>query len=175
MPRVAGNLKWRPIRQSLNLVAPAVAAQVDRVPTASVAAIDSALADTVVFCEAYDVAPGKSANCVVVAGRRGGEARYAAVMVLATMRADVNGVIRKELDVRKCSFAPMDEAVALTGMEYGGITPIGLPADWSILVDDAVLAAGDVVVGSGLRRSKILLPAAELLGLPNARQLRLAV
>ena len=96
-------------------------------------------------------------------------------MVLATMRADVNGVIRRELDVRKCSFAPMDEAVALTGMEYGGITPIGLPADWPILVDDAVVAAGDVVIGSGLRRSKILLPAAELLGLPNARQLRLAV
>ena len=133
------------------------------------------LADTAAFCETYDVAPESSANCVVVVGRRGGETRYAAVMVLATMRADVNGVIRRELDVRKCSFAPMDEAVALTGMEYGGITPIGLPADWPILVDDAVVAAGDVVIGSGLRRSKILLPAAELLGLPNARQLRLAV
>ena len=95
-------------------------------------------------------------------------------MVLATMRADVNGVIRRELDVRKCSFAPMDEAVALTGMEYGGITPIGLPNDWPILVDDAVVAAGEVVIGSGLRASKILLPATELLGLPNARQLRLA-
>jgi prolyl-tRNA editing enzyme YbaK/EbsC (Cys-tRNA(Pro) deacylase) len=68
----------------------------------------------------------------------------------------------------------MDDAVALTGMEYGGITPIGLPADWPILVDDAVVAAGDVVVGSGLRGSKILLPASELLGLPNARQVRLA-
>ena len=139
-----------------------------------VAQIDPALADTTAFCEAYDVAPENSANCVVVVGRRGGETRYAAVMVLATMRADVNGVIRRELDVRKCSFAPMDEAVALTGMEYGGITPIGLPADWPILVDDAVVAAGDVVVGSGLRASKILLPATELLGLPNARQVRLA-
>ena len=144
------------------------------VPGARGAAIDPALADTAAFCEAYDVAPENSANCVVVVGRRGGETRYAAVMVLATMRADVNGVIRRELDVRKCSFAPMDEAVALTGMEYGGITPIGLPADWPILVDDAVVAAGDVVVGSGLRASKILLPATELLGLPNARQVRLA-
>ncbi len=59
-------------------------------------------------------------------------------------------------------------------MEYGGITPIGLPGDWPVLVDDAVVAAGDVVIGSGLRRSKILLPAAELLSLPNARQLALA-
>ncbi len=132
------------------------------------------MADTAAFCDAYDVAPEHSANCVVIAGRRGGDTRYAAVMVLATMRADVNGVVRKELDVRKCSFAPMDEAIALTGMEYGGITPIGLPDDWPILVDDAVVAAGDVVIGSGLRRSKILLPAADLLRLPNARQLSLA-
>jgi prolyl-tRNA editing enzyme YbaK/EbsC (Cys-tRNA(Pro) deacylase) len=95
-------------------------------------------------------------------------------MVLATMRADVNGVIRRELDVRKCSFAPMEEAVALTGMEYGGITPIGLPSDWEILVDKAVVAAGEVVVGSGLRRSKMLLPATALLDLPSARRLSLA-
>jgi prolyl-tRNA editing enzyme YbaK/EbsC (Cys-tRNA(Pro) deacylase) len=110
----------------------------------------------------------------VVVGRRGGEARYAAVVVLATMRADVNGVIRRELDVRKCSFALMDDAVARTGMEYGGITPVGLPPGWPVLVDDAVVDAGVVVVGSGLRRSKLLLPAAELLALPDARQLRLA-
>ena len=62
-------------------------------------------------------------------------------MVLATTRADVNGVVRRRLDARKASFAPMDDAVALTGMEYGGITPIGLPADWPVLVDAAVLAA----------------------------------
>lgn len=157
----------------LDLVAKAVAGA-GLVPEALVATIDPGLADTAAFCDAYDVAPENSANCVVIAGRRGGETRFAAVMVLATMRADVNGVIRRELDVRKCSFAPMDEAVALTGMEYGGITPIGLPDDWPILVDDAVVAAGEVVIGSGLRASKILLPATELLGLPNARQLRLA-
>ena len=58
-------------------------------------------------------------------------------MILATTRADVNGVVRRRLDVRKASFAPMDEAVALTGMEYGGITPIGLPKDWPVLVDAA--------------------------------------
>jgi prolyl-tRNA editing enzyme YbaK/EbsC (Cys-tRNA(Pro) deacylase) len=155
-------------------VAPALAGQAPLLPTAQVASIDPSLADTAAFCDAYDVAPEHSANCVVIVGRRGGETRYAAVMVLATMRADVNGVVRHELDVRKCSFAPMDDAVRLTDMEYGGITPIGLPGDWPVLVDDAVVAAGDVVIGSGLRRSKILLPAAELLSLPNARQLALA-
>ena len=64
----------------------------------------------------------------------------AACMVLATDRADVNKAVRKHLDVRKISFAPMDEAVSQTGMEYGGITPVGLPPDWPILVDAAVAA-----------------------------------
>ena len=101
--------------------------------------IDPELADTAAFCARYGVALEDSANCVVIAGRRGGETRYAACVVLATTRADVNGVVRRRLDARKASFAPMDDAVALTGMEYGGITPIGLPADWPILVDAAVL------------------------------------
>jgi prolyl-tRNA editing enzyme YbaK/EbsC (Cys-tRNA(Pro) deacylase) len=170
----AGTLQWQALRDHPELAAPALAAQTHLLPAAQVASIDPSLADTAAFCDAYDVAPEHSANCVVIVGRRGGETRYAAVMVLATMRADVNGVVRHELDVRKCSFAPMHEAVRLTDMEYGGITPIGLPGDWPVLVDDAVVAAGDVVIGSGLRRSKILLPAAELLSLPNARQLALA-
>ena len=92
-----------------------------------VAPIDPDLADTAAFCAAYDVAPDVSANCVVVVGKREGEVRYAACMILATTRADVNTTVRRLLDVRKASFAPMAEAVALTGMEYGGITPIGLP------------------------------------------------
>ena len=174
MPSAAGNLEWLALGSHLDLVASPVVAHVAHVTDARVAEIDPALADTAAFCAAYDVAPESSANCVVIVGRRRGETRYAAVMVLATMRADVNGVIRRELDVRKCSFAPMDDAVALTGMASGGITPIGLPEDWPILVDDAVVSAGDVVIGSGLRSSKILLPATELLSLPNARQLRLA-
>ncbi|MHB1875492.1 MAG: YbaK/EbsC family protein [Streptosporangiaceae bacterium] len=95
-----------------------------------VAEIDPDLADTAAFCEKYQVSPAESANCVVITGRRDGAARFAACVVLATTRADVNNVARRVLDVRKASFAPMDEAVALTGMEYGGITPIGLPADW---------------------------------------------
>jgi prolyl-tRNA editing enzyme YbaK/EbsC (Cys-tRNA(Pro) deacylase) len=133
-----------------------------------VAEIDPAMADTAAFCEQYDVAPGESANCVVVAGRRDGQARLAACMVLATTRADVNGLVKRELDVRKASFAPMDQAVELTGMEFGGITPIGLPADWPVYVDAAVAAAPRVVIGSGIRRSKLTLRGAALASLPGA-------
>jgi prolyl-tRNA editing enzyme YbaK/EbsC (Cys-tRNA(Pro) deacylase) len=96
------------------------------------------------------------------------------VLVLASMRADINGVVRRHLDVRKISFAPQEEAVALTGMEFGGITPIGLPGAWPVLVDEAVVAAGTVVIGSGIRGSKLLVDAAELVALPTAEVLALA-
>jgi prolyl-tRNA editing enzyme YbaK/EbsC (Cys-tRNA(Pro) deacylase) len=140
------------------------------VPVSSVlaAAIDPELADTAAFCEAYDIGLDVSANCVVVAGKREGEVRYAACMVLATTRADVNTTVRKLLDVRKASFAPMAEAVQLTGMEYGGITPIGLPPQWPVYVDSAVVEIPSVVIGSGIRGSKIVLPGSALAGLPTA-------
>ena len=133
-----------------------------------VAEIDPELADTAAFCEAYDVPLAASANCVVLSGKREGEVRMAACVVLATTRADVNNVARRWLDVRKISFAPMDEAVSLTGMEYGGITPIGLPSDWPILIDPRVMDAPAVVIGSGVRRSKIVLPGSLLSVAPGA-------
>jgi prolyl-tRNA editing enzyme YbaK/EbsC (Cys-tRNA(Pro) deacylase) len=132
----------------------------------AVAAIDPDVADTAAFSARYGVPLDESANCVVIAGRREGVQRQLACVVLATTRADVNGVARRRLDVRKASFMPMDEAVAGTGMEYGGITPIGLPVDWPVLVDAAVAAADSVVIGSGVRRSKLRLPGALLAGLP---------
>lgn len=165
MPTAHGTLDWCPLTAHLDLVAPTVAAVASQVPQALVAAIDPDLADTAAFCAAYDVALEASANCVVVAGRRGGATTYAAVMVLATDRADINGVVRRHLDVRKISFAPMAEAVALTGMEYGGITPVGLPRNWPVLVDAGVVAAGPVVIGSGLRSSKLLIDGADLVAL----------
>ena len=136
-----------------------------------VAPIDPALADTAAFCAAYEVGLDESANCVVVAGRRAGETRTAACLVLATTRADVNGVVRRHLDVRKVSFAPQDDAVSQTGMQYGGITPLGLPAGWPVLLDAAVAAHPGVVVGSGLRGSKLLVPGQVLAASPAAQVL----
>jgi prolyl-tRNA editing enzyme YbaK/EbsC (Cys-tRNA(Pro) deacylase) len=153
-----------------DLLAEPVRAALDARPDAEVyvVEIDPQLADTAQFCAAYDVRPEISANCVVVAGRRGGEQRVAACMVLATTRADVNNVVKRRLDVRKASFLPMDEAVAATGMEYGGITPIGLPAGWPVLVDGAVAELSWTVVGSGVRRSKLALSGATLASWPGA-------
>ncbi len=127
-----------------------------------VAEIDPELADTAAFCERYGVPLEASANCVIIAAKRGGEVRQAACVILATTRADVNGVVRKRLDARKASFAPQENAVAASSMEYGGITPFGLPADWPVLVDQAVVAQPYVVVGSGVRRSKLIVPGTAL-------------
>ncbi|GAB3148430.1 YbaK/EbsC family protein [Micromonospora sonneratiae] len=172
-----GSLRTEPARTRPELLAPSVAAAVEGWPADAavavdsvlVAAIDADLADTAAFCAAYDVGLDASANCVVVAGKREGEIRYAACVILATTRADVNGVVRRQLNVRKASFAPMAEAVELTGMEYGGITPIGLPEQWPILVDPRVVATPYVIIGSGLRRSKIALPGPALAALPGAQ------
>jgi len=177
MAHVLGKLQTEPVRSRLDLVAAPVAAAVElwsaEVPVdvddVSVAPIDPELADTAAFCAAYGVALDESANCVVIAGKRGGVVRYAACMVLATTRADVNGTVRRLLDARKASFAPMADAVQTTGMEYGGITPIGLPPEWPILVDARVVAVPHVVIGSGVRGSKIVLPGPALGVLPNAR------
>jgi prolyl-tRNA editing enzyme YbaK/EbsC (Cys-tRNA(Pro) deacylase) len=133
-----------------------------------VAEIDPELADTAAFCAAYQVAPEQSANCVLIAGKREGELRYAACVILATTKADVNGAVRRYLNTRKASFAPMDAAVAESRMEYGGITPIGLPEGWPILIDARVIGVPDAVVGSGLRRSKLVLPGSALAALPGA-------
>ncbi|GHC73950.1 hypothetical protein GCM10007079_08440 [Nocardiopsis terrae] len=137
------------------------------------ASIDPDLADTAEFCEAYGLALDTSANCVVLSAKRGGEVTYAACMVLATDRADVNGVLRRHLGARKASFAPMDEATGLTGMEYGGITPFGVPRGWPILVDKRVYDTPWVVVGSGLRGSKLRVPGPLLAELPGAEVLSL--
>ncbi|HEV2087280.1 MAG TPA: YbaK/EbsC family protein [Cryptosporangiaceae bacterium] len=167
-------LDWKPAADHPELLAPpvaSVAAGWQGPGPLDVAEIDPAAADTEAFCARYGVRPDQSANCVVVAGRRGGETRHAAVMVLATTRADVNGLVRRHLDVRKVSFAPLEEVVAATGMEYGGVTPLGLPAQWPVLLDRAVAAAPWLVVGSGLRGSKLALSGAALAALPRAEVL----
>jgi prolyl-tRNA editing enzyme YbaK/EbsC (Cys-tRNA(Pro) deacylase) len=130
---------------------------------------DPEKADTAVFVEHYgEDLVGTSANCVVVAAKRGGERTLAACVVLSTTRVDVNGTVRRQLGARKASFAPMDTAVEETGMEYGGITPIGLPAGWPLLIDAAVAGLDWTLIGSGRRRGKLIVPGKALAALPGA-------
>jgi prolyl-tRNA editing enzyme YbaK/EbsC (Cys-tRNA(Pro) deacylase) len=169
---VLGTLPWQPAADHPELLGAPVAAALPSLPRpAWVAEIDEDLADTAAFTDAYQVPPAASANCVVVAARRAGQTTLAACVVLATTRADVNGLVRRHLDARKASFAPQDVAVAESGMAYGGITPIGLPAGWPVLIDAAVASAEFVVIGSGTRGSKLAVPGALLAELPGAQVL----
>jgi len=172
-----GNLDWTsPAEAADHLAAPVLAAlQAGQLPGARVAVIDPTLADTAAFCERYDVSLKASANCVVVHGRRGESEVDAAVMVLGTDRADVNKTVRKHLGVRKISFADQAGTEAATGMTSGGITPVGLPEGWPVLVDRAVAEAGPVVIGGGSRDAKILVDGAELASLPGAEVVELRV
>lgn len=139
-----------------------------RADDVGVVEIDPEQADTATLTAAYDLPLEASGNCVVVGGRRAGEERVAACVVRADTRADVNNLVKRRLDVRKATFLAMDEAVTRTGMEYGGITPVGLPAEWRLFVDRRLTEVPVVILGSGLRRSKILMPGSLLAELPGA-------
>ena len=166
---VFGRLAPLPAREHPELLADPVARALSvSAPSALVAAIDPAFADTEALCAKYGVPMEASANAVVVRGTRAGVERHAVCMTLAHRRVDVNGLVRRRLEARKASFAPMDYAVEVTGMEYGGITPVGLPDGWRIFIDERLLAQEVVVIGSGLRRSKLLVTGSALADLPGA-------
>lgn len=175
LDRPLAGLAALPVAAHLDLLAAPVAAALAPGGPASeladlirVLGIDPDLADTAALCAAFDLPLATAANCVVVAGTRAGVTRYAACVALATTRVDVNTVVRRRLEARRASFAPMDDAVRLSGMAYGGITPVGLPGDWALWIDAAVAATPEVVIGSGVRHSKLILPGAALARLPGA-------
>ncbi|GAB7006119.1 YbaK/EbsC family protein [Nocardioides sp. AN3] len=160
-----------PVADHPELVAPPVAEVLATWPHAdevAVVEIDPAIADTAAMSEAYGLSLETGANCILVSGRRGGEERIAACLVRADTRLDVNNAVKRLLDVRKASFLPMDRATAESGMEYGGITPLGLPSPWRLLVDARAAEIEVAVIGSGVRRSKLLLPGRLLTELPRA-------
>jgi prolyl-tRNA editing enzyme YbaK/EbsC (Cys-tRNA(Pro) deacylase) len=133
-----------------------------------VMACDPDLADTAAFVAAYDVPLDRSANTIVVASK-GAAPTYAACVVLATTGLDVNNVVRREMGVRKASFAGADPVRALTGMEIGGVTPFGLPSELEVLVDARVMARPWVILGGGNRSSKLKVAPEVLEALPGCR------
>ena len=166
-----GGLESLPVADRPDLLGPTVAAALAGWPHAgeiAVVEIDPAVADTAAMNAAYDLPDTVGANCVVVAGKRDGEERVAACLVRADTRADVNNLVKRTLDVRKASFLAVERAVDESGMEYGGITPVGLPEEWRVLVDPRVLDIEVAVIGSGVRRSKLLVPGRLLGALPRA-------
>ena len=175
----AEEIGWRPALERTDLLGPPVAAALEALAAASLQGVDLArrvqvvpidprYSDTDALNARYALDPGATGNCVLVAGRRTGQERIAACVVRASDLADVNHVVKRRIDVRKASFLPVERAVQMSSMEYGGITPIGLPGDWRLLIDAAVAERDTVLIGSGVRHSKLLVPGALLAALPGA-------
>jgi prolyl-tRNA editing enzyme YbaK/EbsC (Cys-tRNA(Pro) deacylase) len=151
------------------LLHPATRAALDRLGvTYEVMPCDPALADTAAFVEAYGVPLDRSANTILVASK-GAEPAYAACVLLATTSLDVNTVVRREMGVRKASFAKADPTRELTAMEIGGVTPFGLPDDLPVLVDARVMAPDWVILGGGNRSSKLRVAPGALASLASVR------
>jgi prolyl-tRNA editing enzyme YbaK/EbsC (Cys-tRNA(Pro) deacylase) len=133
-----GTLEFVPATENTGILAEPVARMLATLPgveVVGVSEIDPSVSDTAAFCARYQMGPETAANCVIVEGKRGEERTYAACMILATTRLDVNKKVKELLGVKKVSFAQMETAVEKSGMEFGAITPVGLPADWPIFID----------------------------------------
>lgn len=130
--------------------------------------IDPAYADTAAYCTQYGDPLEQAANTIIVAGKKKPR-RFAACVVLATRRLDVNRRVRELLGAGRLSFARADDMRALTGMEVGGVTPFGLPQDLPLFIDGAMMDLPWVIVGTGGRNGKLRLAPAGLATLPGAR------
>jgi len=131
---------------------------------------DPNLADTAAFCEAYGFTAEQSANTILVAGKPRDKTlplSFAACVVRADTRLDVNKAVCKQMGVKRASFASADQTKELTGMMIGGVTAFGLPDDIPIYIDGAVMEPPEVVMGGGNRSSKVILDPQELRKLPN--------
>ncbi len=128
---------------------------------------DPELADTAAFCEHYGYAPEVSANTILVKAKSGGE-RYVVCVVLAHTRLDVNKVVRKKIESRRVSFASAEETKILTGMEIGGVTPLALPDDLPIWVDQRVMQCEYIILGGGSRDCKVKVSPLLFQNLPHA-------
>jgi prolyl-tRNA editing enzyme YbaK/EbsC (Cys-tRNA(Pro) deacylase) len=137
--------------------------------------VDDDASDTAQFGERYGFGLEDCANTIVLRYRKGGEDRHAALVTLGSRRLDVNGAVKERLGAQRLSFAKREVATELTGMEFGGITAFGLPADWVVLVDAAVMAREQVVMGAGVRIMKLLLRPPLLASLPGVEVASIAV
>lgn len=167
------NITFHTAMDRLDLVSPSVANFLRSWNSATslsellVAEIDPNYAGSTAFCEHYNVPLNEGVNCVIVEAIRGDKRTLAACVAPVDCRIDFNGIVRKILDARKVSFASIDEVLKKTNMEYGSVTPLGLPSNWPILLDERIINSSRIIIGSGLVNTKLCIPGQMLAELPN--------
>jgi prolyl-tRNA editing enzyme YbaK/EbsC (Cys-tRNA(Pro) deacylase) len=132
----------------------------------TVFAVSDDASDTAAFSARYGFGLEDCANTIVVRYKKEGAEHYAALVSLGSLRLDINGAVKAALGAQRLSFARREAAVEHSGMEFGGITAFGLPDNWRVLVDAAVMERAQVVMGAGVRAAKLLLPPGLLRELP---------
>lgn len=166
------NLEFKNVIENKNLVPSSVLEFIlknDINQEIKVAEINPKYADGEALSKNYGIPYEMELNCLVVKGSRGEENHYAAILVPYGKRANMNAKVRNPMNVKKVSFADLNYVVETTGMEFGSITPIGLPEDWMILVDSSVLEQEQVIVGGGFVQSKLILPSKLFSSFPNCQ------
>lgn len=161
------HLEFKSIKNHPELVSESVYKAAGNSPDVLVGQIDPQYMNGAALSDHYDVNLEDGANCIVVRGKRGEMRMTAAVLVPVGYRADLNGLVCEKLDAKKVSMAPLEEVIQETGMEYGSITPVGLPESWKVLIDSRLMEKETIIVGGGKQISKILVPTAFLKQLPN--------
>ena len=163
-----GDLLAKPVFDKLNGL---VAAGVPESKILGVTINTDEESNTDLWCPKYGIPFEITGNVVVVHTHKTRKAPpdFAAAFVTADTRADLNGVVKHTLEVSKVSFAPIDAAVEATGMESGGMSPIGLPADWPLLVDQHILAIPKLYLGSGIRPSKLVVDGSIFADIPGVQ------
>ena len=141
----------------------------------TVFAVTDDASDTAAFSERYGFGLEDCANTIVVRYKKEGAEHYAALVSLGSLRLDINGAVKAALGAQRLSFAKREAAVEHSGMEFGGITVFGLPADWRVLVDAAVMERAQIVMGAGVRAAKLLLAPEVLQQWPRCEVASLAL
>lgn len=132
-------LNFQPIKDHHELVSESIFKAAQNSPGVLIGRIDPQYMSGTALSDHYDINPEDGANCIVVRGKRGGIRITAAVLVPVGYRADLNGLVCKKLSIKKVSMAPLEDVIVESGMEYGSITPIGLPETWRILIDSRLM------------------------------------
>lgn len=161
------HLDFQPIKDHPELVSESVYRVAENSSDVLVGKIDPQYMNGSALSDHYDVNLEDGANCIVVRGKRGETRTNAAVLVPVGYRADLNGLVCEKLDAKKVSMAPLEEVIQETGMEYGSITPVGLPESWKVLIDSRLMEKETIIVGGGKQISKLRVPTAFLKQLPN--------
>lgn len=171
MKEKIGLLSFLPISGNEHLVSDSVLHAAQKIGEGKmplVAEIDPKCMGGKELCEQYEIDPEDGANCVIVEVAGSSAWEFAAIVTPVGYRADLNNTVRKHLNAKRISLAQLDITLKMTGMEYGSITPFGLPEAWKILIDARLRDKERVIVGGGRQLSKLLLRVDALKDLSNA-------